>query len=176
MHMASSVRSKSISGREMFVLKSARRDARNRVRGRCCVTALSLKAYEIFFLLPLLQVCPKLRPPYLSSKAPRRRTSPQKTPSIVQVIDEIFDVESSKISSITPLYITLADSHRARYLQVIDEIFDMVRPENPLHITLADIHRSRMGVVLSSILMDTQAFLHYESRENIFSEGDEGGE
>ncbi|VDK40360.1 unnamed protein product [Taenia asiatica] len=52
-----------------------------------------------------------------------------------------------------------------RFCDVLNEIFDMVRPQNPDFITLDDLLKSGKGDTVLSILFDTQAFLMYENRE-----------
>lgn len=51
------------------------------------------------------------------------------------------------------------------FLDVKDEIFDMVRPEDPLRLTLADLVRSGKGDTVVSILTDLNEFWSYENRE-----------
>eukprot|EP00392_Amoebophrya_sp_AT5.2_P014860 g15031.t1 len=51
---------------------------------------------------------------------------------------------------------------------VIDEIFDMIRPANKTYIQLEDILHNKMGVTMLSILTDAAAFIQYDSRENTY--------
>lgn len=56
-----------------------------------------------------------------------------------------------------------------RVEDVMDEIFDMVRPKNPHFITLRDLIDCKMGGTVLNILTDTHAFFNYDNRENLFS-------
>ena len=51
------------------------------------------------------------------------------------------------------------------FLDVKDEIFDMVAPDDPLRISLADLVRSGKGDTVVSILTDLNEFWSYENRE-----------
>jgi len=63
------------------------------------------------------------------------------------------------------------------FLDVKDEIFDMVAPADPLKITLADLVASGKGDTVVSILTDLNEFWSYENREVLVVEGgEEGGE
>jgi len=63
------------------------------------------------------------------------------------------------------------------FLDVKDEIFDMVAPADPLRITLADLVASGKGDTVVSILTDLSEFWSYENREVLVVEGgEEGGE
>ncbi|CAD7945955.1 unnamed protein product [Amoebophrya sp. A25] len=59
---------------------------------------------------------------------------------------------------------------------VVDEIFDMIRPTNPCYITVEDVLESKMGVTMLSILTDTQAFFHYDQREHLLAPDEEGAD
>uniref|UniRef100_A0A5K3FYD9 Serine/threonine-protein phosphatase 2A regulatory subunit B'' subunit gamma n=1 Tax=Mesocestoides corti TaxID=53468 RepID=A0A5K3FYD9_MESCO len=52
-----------------------------------------------------------------------------------------------------------------RSCDVLNEIFDMVKPRHPDYITLDDLLRSGKGDTVLSILFDIQAFFMYENRE-----------
>ena len=56
-----------------------------------------------------------------------------------------------------------------RLADVIDEIFDMVRPKNgdSSRITFADLCACKSGHTVCGILVDVNAFWLYENRENL---------
>ena len=56
---------------------------------------------------------------------------------------------------------------------VVDEIFDMVRPANPDYVTMEDVLLSKMGVTMLSILSDAQSFFCYDQRENFIAQEEE---
>ena len=59
---------------------------------------------------------------------------------------------------------------------VVDEVFDMIRPKNPAFITIKDLMNSKMGGTMLNILTDTHAFFNYDNRENGFFENGEESE
>jgi hypothetical protein len=63
---------------------------------------------------------------------------------------------------------------------VADEIFDMVSPSSPGKITLEDLRKSKMGAAACGILLDAQAFIAHDRREELREEEEEtledGGE
>jgi len=61
----------------------------------------------------------------------------------------------------------------AEIADVTDEIFDMVKPANPEEITLDDLFRSGVGETVVSILIDMQAFYHYDNRESLMHHSEE---
>nr|CDS31087.2 serine:threonine protein phosphatase 2A [Hymenolepis microstoma] len=52
-----------------------------------------------------------------------------------------------------------------RICDIINEIFDMIRPKHPDYITLDDLLRSGKGDTVLGILTDVQCFMLYENRE-----------
>lgn len=62
------------------------------------------------------------------------------------------------------------------FLDVKDEIFDMVAPADPLKITLADLISSGQGDTVVSILTDLNGFWSYENREVLVVDSGEGAE
>nr|CDS20941.1 serine:threonine protein phosphatase 2A [Echinococcus granulosus] len=52
-----------------------------------------------------------------------------------------------------------------RFCDVLNEICDMVRPQNPDFITLDDLLKSGKGDTVLGVLIDIQTFLMYENRE-----------
>ncbi|VDO05584.1 unnamed protein product [Rodentolepis nana] len=52
-----------------------------------------------------------------------------------------------------------------RTCDIINEIFDMIRPKHPDYITLDDLLRSGKGDTVLGILTDVQCFMLYENRE-----------
>lgn len=56
---------------------------------------------------------------------------------------------------------------------VIDEIFDMVRPQNPELITLEDMLKCKQAGTVVSMLIDAAAFWRYDQREHILLGDDE---
>ena len=58
---------------------------------------------------------------------------------------------------------------------VADEVFDMVGPASPGLITFEDVRRCKMGGVVCSMLLDAQAFVAYDRREE-FGLGNSAGE
>ena len=62
------------------------------------------------------------------------------------------------------------------FLDVKDEIFDMVAPVDPLKITLADLISSGQGDTVVSILTDLNGFWSYENREVLVVDSGEGTE
>ncbi|GAA50691.1 protein phosphatase 2 (formerly 2A) regulatory subunit B'', partial [Clonorchis sinensis] len=53
---------------------------------------------------------------------------------------------------------------------ILNEIFDMVKPANPNYITLDDLLRSGKGDTVVSVLTDLQGFWAHENREMLMSE------
>jgi len=62
------------------------------------------------------------------------------------------------------------------FLDVKDEIFDMVAPADPLKITLADLISSGQGDTVVSILTDLNGFWSYENREVLVVDSGDGAE
>ena len=61
----------------------------------------------------------------------------------------------------------IAQDHPAvEVADVLDEIFDMVRPADPLKITLEDLTKCGVGNTVVSILVDIASFIEYDNREN----------
>ena len=52
-------------------------------------------------------------------------------------------------------------------IKVVDEIFDMAKPERPDRVTCADLERSKTAHTVVSMLIDVNAFWLYENRENL---------
>jgi len=50
---------------------------------------------------------------------------------------------------------------------VVDEIFDMVKPKEPNSITLKDLIDSKVGETVVGILTDVYLFLQYDQREQL---------
>uniref|UniRef100_A0A1B6CP26 Serine/threonine-protein phosphatase 2A regulatory subunit B'' subunit gamma n=1 Tax=Clastoptera arizonana TaxID=38151 RepID=A0A1B6CP26_9HEMI len=65
------------------------------------------------------------------------------------------------------------DHKPVSFLDVKDEIFDMIKPENPFKITLKDLLKSGQGDTLVSILIDLNGFWNYENREAMAGENSE---
>ncbi len=59
-------------------------------------------------------------------------------------------------------------------LDVKDEIFDMVKPEDPMIITLADLIRCKVGDTVVGMLSDMHAFWQYDRREQLMGHGEVG--
>jgi len=62
------------------------------------------------------------------------------------------------------------------FLDVKDEIFDMVSPADPLKITLSDLITSGQGDTVVSILTDLNGFWSYENREVLVVDNGDGGD
>lgn len=62
------------------------------------------------------------------------------------------------------------------FLDVKDEIFDMVAPADPMKITLTDLIGSGQGDTVVSILTDLNGFWSYENREVLVVDNGEGAE
>lgn len=62
------------------------------------------------------------------------------------------------------------------FLDVKDEIFDMVAPTDPLKITLVDLISSGQGDTVVSILTDLNGFWSYENREVLVVDNGDGAE
>merc|ERR1712072_1394171 len=52
---------------------------------------------------------------------------------------------------------------------VLDEIFDMVNPNDPSCITVNDLHRCKVGDIVVGMLTDVWAFWQYDRREQFIS-------
>ena len=50
---------------------------------------------------------------------------------------------------------------------VVDEIFDIVKPQNPTHITFDDLTRSKQAHTVILVLVDVNGFLAYDNREHL---------
>ena len=50
---------------------------------------------------------------------------------------------------------------------VVDEIFDMVKPQDANFITLKDLIECKVGETVVGILTDVYAFLQYDQREQL---------
>jgi serine/threonine-protein phosphatase 2A regulatory subunit B'' len=57
---------------------------------------------------------------------------------------------------------------------VSDEILDMVFPAAPGRITLNDLRRCRVGATVCAILFDAQAFVAFDTREELKAQGAQG--
>jgi hypothetical protein len=57
---------------------------------------------------------------------------------------------------------------------VADEILDMVFPAAPGRVTLNDLRRCRVGAIVCAILFDAQAFLAFDTREELKALGAQG--
>ena len=56
---------------------------------------------------------------------------------------------------------------------VVDEVFDMVKPEDPNCITLKDLIECKVGETVVGILTDVYGFLMYDQREQLMHEKDD---
>lgn len=56
---------------------------------------------------------------------------------------------------------------------VIDEIFDMVKPKQQGMITLDDLINCRQGGTVLSMLIDAAAFWRYDNRESLMMDQDD---
>ena len=50
---------------------------------------------------------------------------------------------------------------------VVDEIFDMVKPQHPKRLTLDDLRRSKQAHTVVLMLVDVSGFLAYDNREHM---------
>ncbi|XP_031551039.1 serine/threonine-protein phosphatase 2A regulatory subunit B'' subunit gamma-like [Actinia tenebrosa] len=57
-----------------------------------------------------------------------------------------------------------------KFLDIKDEIFDMVKPKDPYKISLQDLLNSSQGETVASILIDLNGFWTYENRELLVQE------
>ena len=56
---------------------------------------------------------------------------------------------------------------------VVDEIFDMVKPANPARITFEDLRDSKQAHTVISMLVDVTGFLNYDNREHMIQPDDD---
>ena len=106
----------------------------------------------------------------------------KKEPQSLQYLFRILDVRHEGYLSVFALnYFFRAIQEEMRrhgqdpvpFLDVKDEIFDMVTPADPLKITLADLVSSGKGDTVVSILTDLNEFWSYENREVLVVDGGE---
>jgi len=105
-----------------------------------------------------------------------------KEPQSLQYLFKILDVRHEGFLSTFSLnyfFRSLQDDMRKHgqdpvpFLDVKDEIFDMVAPADPLKITLSDLIRSGQGDTVVSILTDLNGFWSYENREVLVTDSGE---
>jgi len=98
----------------------------------------------------------------------------KKEPQSLQYLFRILDVRQEGVLSVFSLnyfFRAIQDQMRKHnqepvlFLDVKDEIFDMVKPADPLKVTLSDLIKSGQGDVVVSILTDLNGFWSYENRE-----------
>lgn len=56
---------------------------------------------------------------------------------------------------------------------VVDEIFDMVKPAHPRYLTLDDLQRSKVAHTVILMLVDVAGFLAYDNREHLMQDADD---
>ena len=56
---------------------------------------------------------------------------------------------------------------------VVDEIFDMIRPKDPTQITFDDLQASKQAHTVISMLTDVAGFLAYDNREHMMQPEDD---
>jgi len=98
----------------------------------------------------------------------------KKEPQALQYLFRILDVRHEghlSVFSLNFFFRAIQDEMKKHgqdpvsFLDVKDEIFDMVTPADPLCITLADLINSGKGDTVVSILTDLNEFWSYENRE-----------
>jgi len=98
----------------------------------------------------------------------------KKEPQSLQYLFRILDVRQEGCLSVFSLnYFFRAIQEQMKkhnqepvlFLDVKDEIFDMVKPVDPLKVMLSDLIKSGQGDVVVSILTDLNGFWSYENRE-----------
>lgn len=98
----------------------------------------------------------------------------RKEPQALQYMFRILDVQAVghlNIFSLNFFFREIQEEMKkhghepVKFLDVKDEIFDMVKPEDPYKITLQDLVNSGQGETVTSILIDLNGFWTYENRE-----------
>lgn len=88
------------------------------------------------------------------------------TAHIDKFVIKYFFQSIAKILHLKKLEVAIADD-------VVDEIFDMVKPQRPDIITLDDMLACQQAGTVVSMLIDAAAFWRYDNRERILLEGDD---
>lgn len=106
-------------------------------------------------------------------------------PQSLQYLFKVLDTRNEGFLSVYSLnffFRSIQDEMRKHgqdpvpFLDVKDEIFDMVAPADPLKITLTDLVLSGQGDTVVSILTDLNGFWSYENREVLVVDSGEGTE
>lgn len=98
----------------------------------------------------------------------------RKEPQALQYMFRILDVQAVgnlNIFSLNYFFREIQEEMKkhghepVKFLDVKDEIFDMVKPTDPYRISLQDLINSGQGETVTSILIDLNGFWTYENRE-----------
>lgn len=98
----------------------------------------------------------------------------RKEPQALQYMFRILDVQAVgnlNIFSLNYFFREIQEEMKkhghepVKFLDVKDEIFDMVKPTDPYKISLQDLINSGQGETVTSILIDLNGFWTYENRE-----------
>ncbi|KAK2494764.1 hypothetical protein MC885_012284 [Smutsia gigantea] len=88
-------------------------------------------------------------------------------------LDFVLALENRKEPAALQYIFKLLDIENKGYLNVKDEIFDMVKPKDPLKISLQDLINSNQGDTVTTILIDLNGFWTYKNREALVANDSE---
>ncbi|XP_074645299.1 serine/threonine-protein phosphatase 2A regulatory subunit B'' subunit gamma-like isoform X2 [Tubulanus polymorphus] len=109
----------------------------------------------------------------------------RKEPQALQYLFRILDVQNRgylNVFALNYFFRSIQEQMRAHgqepvsFIDVKDEIFDMVKPADPLKIALLDLINSGQGDTVVSILIDLNGFWTYENREVLVAEAPDEAE